>query len=52
MLAIRANEVLMIRPNMVMGYITKEIEKNAEGIKEYILDVNDLIFLISRIIRC
>ena len=27
---------------MVMGYIVKGIEKNAECIKEYILDVDDL----------
>jgi len=26
----------------MMGYIIKGIEKNAEGIKEYILDVDDL----------
>ena len=43
-LAIRANEVddNIIKPNMVMGYIIKGIEKNAEGIKEYALDVDDL----------
>ena len=43
-LAIRANEVEdgIIKPNMVMGYIIKGIEKNAEGIKEYILDIDDL----------
>ena len=33
---------LKTMPNTVMGYIIKGIEKNAEGIKEYFLDVDDL----------
>jgi hypothetical protein len=43
-LAIRAYEVEddIIKPNMVMGYIIKGIEKNSEGTKEFILDVDDL----------
>ena len=42
--AIRANEVEngIIRPNMLIGYIIKGIEKNAEGLKEYIMDIDDI----------
>ena len=42
--AIRANEVEngIIRPNMLIGYIIKGIEKNAEGLKEYVMDIDDI----------
>jgi hypothetical protein len=42
--AIRANDVEngKIRPNMLIGYIIKGIEKNAEGLKEYVMDIDDI----------
>ena len=42
--AIRENEVEngIIRFNMLMGYIIKGIEKNAEGLKEYVMNIDDI----------
>ena len=43
-LAIKANEVddNIIKQNTAMSYIIKGFEKNAEGLKEYALHVDDL----------
>jgi len=42
--AIRANEISdgIVKPEMLMGYIIKGIEKNEAGSKEYHLDIDDI----------